>query len=130
MDPFKVHSSPVEFLISKFFFNKFNKCTELKIVEMINPQLTKYPNVYIQNFDIFEDELALKSDLILVFNLLNKFENKIYREKCKFFFEKNLNHRGLVVVGENQPYERASIYEKNKSLNLVKTINGGSSFKI
>ena len=78
LDPFSVHNSPFEFLISKFFLKKFKSKFNSKIVEMINPKLKNYPNVYIRNFDIFEDELTIKSDLIVVFNLLNLLIISIY----------------------------------------------------
>ena len=131
LDPFKIHYSPFEYLVSKFFSKKnFYSNLQSKVVELINPKLNNYPNVYFRNFDIFEDDLEKKSDLIVVFNLLNKFTHKKIQKKCLHFFKKNLNTGGLVVIGENQPEERASIYEKKDNLNLIKTINGGSNFKL
>ena len=82
------------------------------MVELINPKLNNYPNVYIKNFDIFADDLEKTSDLIVVFNLLNKFKSKKIKKKCVDFFNKNLNTGGLVVVGENQPDERRRYTKK------------------
>ena len=88
LDPFRVHNSPFEFLISKFFLKKLNRKLNVKLVDMINPKLENYPNVYVRNFDIFEDELGIKSDLIVVFNLLNKFDDPYHKKNVKIFSKK------------------------------------------
>ena len=41
-------------------------------------------------------------------------------------FLKSLNDNGIALIGENEPYEKATIYQKEEELKIIKTINGGS----
>ena len=127
LDPFTVQKKFSERFISWIFRCNPGLNSEVTNVDLVNPECKKIRNVKFKNFDLFNDQLKEKSDLIIIFNLLNKFEDAGTLKKVKSFLLKNLNENGIALIGENEPYEKATVYKKNRKLNIVKLINGGSS---
>lgn len=126
LDPMGLHKSFFEKLISWLYRTIKTPRSEVTNVELVNPECKNIRNVKFKKFDLFNDQLEEKSDLIIIFNLLNKFEDKRDVEMVKDFLLKSLNDNGIALIGENEPHEKATIYQKEEELKIIKTINGGS----
>jgi hypothetical protein len=119
------NKSFIENIFSFFFPDKIFGNSEHEI-NLINPEIFNYPKVLFKNFDVFKDNLEFKADLIIIFNLLDKFNDINYLRLFRQFAEKNINKGGLIVIGENNKIEKSSIYKFFNDFKKIKDINGGS----
>ena len=130
LDPFDVQSSIFEKIFTWIFFKLKNVGGHCQKIRLVNPILERSRNIVFKNFDIFEDNLEAKSDLILIFNLLNKFNNDRRLKKVKKFLLDNLNDGGLAIIGENETTEKATCYKMQGDLTAIKRLNGGSKVNL
>ena len=126
LDPLNVHSSIFEKITSAIF--RFIPINHDKISFISNQNLTNFDNkkLELKRFDLFSDKLKLKADLIIIFNLLNKFNESKYLEVVKASVAHHLDKNGILVIGENDKKEKATIYQLRDKLLVRKKINGGS----
>ena len=132
LDPLKKNNGLFERFFSFLFIRKYIQNLELQNLQLINPKIKlMHKNIIFKEFDIFKSKLDDKSDLIIIFNLLDKFlHKKKFINIFKIFIKDSLNDNGLLVIGENNKIEKSSIYiYKNSSLNLFHQVNNGSIFK-
>lgn len=130
LDPLKDQKNLFEKLLSRFLILKPKLEHTCDRISLVNNDLKKIRNVFFKPFDLFTDNLEVKSDLIFIFNLLNKFNDEEHIEKVKLFAKNNLKGNGIMVIGENQPNERASIYRANRQIEKIAVINGGSAVEL
>ena len=132
LDPFGKFKTFVEKVVN-FIFSNFHKTLHEKgfMINLINPLIIQSnKNVKFVEHDLFKDNFNKKSDLIIIFNLLDKFINE--KNKLDFVTKTtfdNLRPNGLLVVGENDSIERSTIYQKNNTINILHEINNGSKTK-
>lgn len=129
LDPFQKQKSPWERIFSML-------CKQVNLTNydytnfrVVNPEAEKKQGVQFKIFDIFKDDLVEKSDLLIIFNLLNKFNDQHSIKKISSFIRGNLSSDGLIIIGENDPLERATFYKLCKDkFKVIKKINGGTKF--
>ena len=116
IDKYNLNKSLIENIFSFFF----------PYVITINPEIYKYQNINFKNFDVFKESMNTKADLIIFFNLLDKFNTEKYKNLIRDFIKKYINKNGLIIIGENNKIEKSTIYKYSDRIEILKKINNGS----
>ncbi|MDG2088420.1 MAG: hypothetical protein P8J68_06745 [Arenicellaceae bacterium] len=102
--------------------------TTCRYVSLFNPELTKNPNVTVQNHNLFEPWYGPKPNLIIAANILNRsYFSDIELNNAIDQLIQNLAGDGYIAIVDSRETERSSIFAvTTKKIELIKSINGGA----
>ena len=129
IDKYNLNKSPIEKIFSFFFPDKIYGNYEEEVIT-INPEIYKYQNINFKNFDVFNQSMNTKADLIIFFNLLDKFNTEKSKNLIRDFIKKYINNNGLIIIGENNKIEKSTIYKYSDRIEILKKINNGSIIEL
>ena len=129
LDPLKESKSFVEIIFNYFFkLEKKNKIKKNKILCINKKILELKKNIEYINYDLSNSLQEQKSNLMLVINLIDKFnDNKRTLLKFKNNIVNMIEENGILVIGENTKFERATFLKyKDSNFTHLHSINGGT----
>lgn len=116
--------------LTKNAFTSAPDCTQTTRhhVGLFNPELTKYPNVTVQNHNLFKPWYGPKPNLIIAANILNRsYFSDIELNNAIDQLIQNLASDGYIAIVDSRETERSSIFAvTTKKIELIKSINGGA----